>query len=280
MSKITKKKGITMNIRLYAVDQNAEFKRQIYDYFLGSDITVIGDTDDGRNAYDDIVASQPDFVVLDLWLKGMDGAQLIREVKRAMNNAPHFIIITGLHNTAVLEEAIEAGASYCISKPCDLSSLASKIYTISGNSSSKRNELPESSSVYLESCVTRLIHKVGIPAHIKGYQYLRTAIIKTFENPGIINFVTKELYPTIAKEYGTTSSRVERAIRHAIELAWDRGDCDVLGDMFGYTVQRSKGKPTNSEFIALIADYLRIEYNNISAKNDHYLDIDNIFVRK
>ena len=94
MSQITKKKGITMNIRLYAVDQNAEFKRQIYDYFLGSDITVIGDTDDGRNAYDDIVASQPDFVVLDLWLKGMDGAQLIREVKRAMNNAPHFIIIT------------------------------------------------------------------------------------------------------------------------------------------------------------------------------------------
>ena len=127
MSQITKKKGITMNIRLYAVDQNAEFKRQIYDYFLGSDITDIGDTDDGRKAYDDIVASQPDFVVLDLWLKGMDGAQLIREVKRAMNNAPHFIIITGLHNTAVLEEAIEAGASYCISKPCDLSSLASKI---------------------------------------------------------------------------------------------------------------------------------------------------------
>ena len=109
---------------------------------------------------------------------------------------------------------------------------------------------------------------------------MRTAIIKTFENPGIINFVTKELYPTIAKEYGTTSSRVERAIRHAIELAWDRGDCDVLGDMFGYTVQRSKGKPTNSEFIALIADYLRIEYNNISAKNDHYFDMDNMFVRK
>lgn len=279
MSQMTKKKGKYMNIRLYAADQNTEFKRQIYDYFLGSDITVIGDTDDGRKAYEDIVSYNPDFVVLDLWLKGMEGAQLIREIKRTMKNAPHFIIMTGLHNTAVLEEAIEAGASYCISKPCDLSALASKIYRIAGNSSIVRsNDNLDHSTVYLENYITRLIHRVGIPAHIKGYQYLRTAIIMTYENPDLINSVTKELYPSIAKKYNTTSSRVERSIRHAIELAWDRGDCDVLGDMFGYTVQRSKGKPTNSEFIALIADYMKLEYNNMMVKNESSFGRENMFV--
>ncbi|MBR3995122.1 MAG: sporulation transcription factor Spo0A [Clostridia bacterium] len=261
-----------MNLRLYIADQNADFKRTVYDYFMGSDITVVGDSDDGKSAFEEIMNIRPEFVVLDLWLRGMDGAQLIREVKRSMKDAPHFIIMTGLQNTAILEEAIEAGAAYCIAKPCELSLLAMKIYRIarSNNDNYQYTENTDSTGFVLENYVTRLIHKVGIPAHIKGYQYLRTAIIKTFENPELINSVTKELYPSIAKQYNTTSSRVERAIRHAIEIAWDRGDCDVLDDMFGYTVQRSKGKPTNSEFIALIADYLRIAYRNMHLKNKEF----------
>ncbi len=267
-----------MNLRLYVADQNTEFKRKIYDYFLGSEITVIGDTDDGRRAYDDIIAMRPDFVVLDLWLKEMEGAQLISEIRKSMKDAPCFIIVTGLKNTAVLEEAIEAGASFCIAKPCDMSTLAMKIYRIANlSTSSKEPERATSFSQALESYVTRLIHKVGIPAHIKGYQYLRTAILMTYENQNLINSVTKELYPSIAKEYDTTSSRVERAIRHAIELAWDRGDCDVLDEMFGYTVQKSKGKPTNSEFIALVSDYLRMVYVKNNTSSDYILSSENCF---
>ncbi len=267
-----------MNIRLYIADQNNEFKRQIYDYFLGSDITVIGDTEDGRKAYEEIIAFHPDFVILDMWLKGMESANLIREIRKSMKDAPHFIIVTGLQNTAILEEAIEAGASYCVSKPCDFASLASKIYRIAGsNASGRENETPDSPTVFLENYVTRLIHKVGIPAHIKGYQYLRCAIMMTYEDNELINSVTKELYPSIARKYNTTSSRVERAIRHAIELAWDRGDCDVLDDMFGYTVQKSKGKPTNSEFIALISDYMRIAYNSLAVKKEFPMAADGLF---
>ncbi len=272
-----KERKIIMNIRLYVADQSMEFKRTIYDYFLGSDITVIGDSADGRKAYDDIMSLHPDFVVLDLWLKEMEGAQLIREIKKSMKDAPHFIIVTRIHNTAILEEAIEAGASFCLTKPCDLSSLAMKIYRIAGTSNVVQDhDVPESSEAILENYVTRLIHKVGIPAHIKGYQYLRTAILMTYEDQNLINSVTKELYPSIAKQYNTTSSRVERAIRHAIELAWDRGDCDVLDDMFGYTVQKAKGKPTNSEFIALIADYMRIAYKNLRNCHGYIVSSDSL----
>ncbi len=249
-----------MNIRIYIADQNAEFRKSVKDYFMGSDVTVIGETGDGKEALDVIKSEKPDIVVLDLWLTGLDGAGIIRQVRKSMKEPPSFIIATGLNNIALIEDAIEAGASFCVMKPCELSSLASKIHRLAKHVGSATTN--DSTSLRLsndiESQVTKLIHKVGIPAHIKGYQYLRSAIMMTFENPGLINSVTKELYPTIAKEYATTSSRVERAIRHAIEVAWDRGDYDVLSDMFGYTVQKAKGKPTNSEFIALISDNLRL----------------------
>lgn len=258
-----------MSIRIYVADQNREFIRKVYEHFFGTDITVIGDTDDGRTAYEDIVSLRPDFVILDVWLKGMEGARLIREVKNSMKTAPHFVIATALHNTSILEDAMEAGADFCVEKPCDFTTLTYKIRRIAeSNETVLLSDTTEASELFLENYITRLIHKVGIPAHIKGYQYLRTAILMTYKNNDLINSVTKELYPSIAREYNTTSSRVERAIRHAIEVAWDRGDCDVLSDMFGYTVQKAKGKPTNSEFIALIADYLRIAYKNILIKRD------------
>ena len=168
----------------------------------------------------------------------------------------------------MLSEAVDAGAHYCIMKPCEYSALSGKIERALSNpdkSTAKSASFPDSrssdveESADLETLVTKIIHQIGVPAHIKGYQYLRSAIIMTIDNPELIGSITKQLYPSVAKAYGTTSSRVERAIRHAIEVAWDRGDIDVINSFFGYTVQSTRGKPTNSEFIALVADSLRLK---------------------
>ena len=164
-----------------------------------------------------------------------------------------------INKQSVLIEASDAGADVCILKPFELSALVDHARSIiKMRSKNSPSELSESAD--MESRVTKIIHQIGVPAHIKGYQYLRTAILMTMENNEIINSVTKVLYPTVAKKYGTTTSRVERAIRHAIEVAWDRGDVDTLNSYFGYTIQNSRGKPTNSEFIAMIADNLRLKY--------------------
>ena len=156
-------------------------------------------------------------------------------------------------------EASDAGADICIPKPYELTSLVSYInaLTRSGQKSAAR---PSEAVLDMEAQVTKIIHQIGVPAHIKGYQYLRTAILMTIRDGDVINSVTKVLYPAVAKKYQTTTSRVERAIRHAIEVAWDRGDVDTLNSYFGYTIQNSRGKPTNSEFIAMIADNLRLKY--------------------
>jgi len=250
-----------MNIRVYLADQDPVYKNNLYDYFLGSDITIVGDSDDGIVAYEDILRLKPQFVILDLPLKNMEGINLIRSIRTVSDDPPLFIVLTGIHNHTILEEAAQAGASFCFPKPCDLLLLSRRLYEIYDDVQRKYEEDGEMDSK-LEEHVTTLLHKMGIPAHIKGYHYLRSAILMTYTNPSLINSVTKELYPNIAKEYDTTSSRVERAIRHAIEVSWDRGDCEVLTEMFGYTVQKSKGKPTNSEFIALISDFLIITYKN------------------
>ena len=162
----------------------------------------------------------------------------------------------------ILIEASMAGADVCLLKPIDLASLKSHIDTIlklnkkdSAKPHERISDMPDT-----EAQVTKIIHQIGVPAHIKGYQYLRYAIIMAIDDADIINSVTKVLYPTVAKKFGTTTSRVERAIRHAIEVAWDRGDVDTLNSYFGYTIQNSRGKPTNSEFIAMIADNLRLKY--------------------
>ena len=158
-------------------------------------------------------------------------------------------------------EASEAGADVCILKPFDPASLIGHINSLikhNQNEIGERNNNSDSSD--MEAQVTKIIHQIGVPAHIKGYQYLRSAILMTIDDNDVINSVTKVLYPTVAKKYQTTTSRVERAIRHAIEVAWDRGDVDTLNSYFGYTIQNSRGKPTNSEFIAMIADNLRLKY--------------------
>ena len=175
------------------------------------------------------------------------------------HNLPFWLLI---NKQSLLIEASDAGADMCLLKPYDMASMISHVGTLLKVRSGKN--IVNDPTTDMEAQVTKIIHQIGVPAHIKGYQYLRTAILMTIEDNDIINAVTKILYPTVAKKYQTTTSRVERAIRHAIEVAWDRGDVDTLNSYFGYTIQNSRGKPTNSEFIAMIADNLRLKYKCVA----------------
>ena len=242
--------------KVYIIDSGNDFRFVCKESLMNMGFRVVGDSGDGGEALVQIKSLKPDVVLLDLWFPGYDPASLIREVKRSLKeDAPKFILVTGVNNRKVLEDAFQGGISACILKPFDYEVLGEKIRQVC---SEERFRIEDDFD--LEAQVTRIIHQVGIPAHIKGYQYLRCAILMTIEDADIINSVTKVLYPTVAKRFGTTTSRVERAIRHAIEVAWDRGDIDTLNSFFGYTIQNNRGKPTNSEFIAMIADNLRLKY--------------------
>ena len=243
-------------IKVYLVDTGSDFRRTEKEELTKRGFRITGEAGDGHEALAEICKLRPDVVLLDLWFPGLDCPSLMKEVHRVLGKeTPKFILVTSINNKELIEEAFRAGAANCMLKPFDYENLANKIkHTVS------QIKTQESGAPYdLEAQVTKIIHQVGIPAHIKGYQYLRSAIIMVVRNNRIINEVTKTLYPTVAREYNTTSSRVERAIRHAIEVAWDRGDVDILNAFFGYTVQHNKGKPTNSEFIAMIADNLRLK---------------------
>ena len=214
----------------------------------------------GKIILDSIMADMPDFLIIEAKMPEIDAAELISQIKEFTPYPPMTIVVSNYSSPQLEKEVMDAGASYFIVKPFEPALMVKKVMSLynfkSGNVlSSIKNEL-----VNIEYVVTDIIHQIGIPAHVKGYHYLRTAIILSVNNEEMINRVTKLLYPTVAKRYNTTSSRVERAIRHAIEIAWDRGDVDVLNGIFGYTVHNLKGKPTNSEFVALIADKLRLQY--------------------
>ena len=220
----------------------------------------------GEDAIVKMSHSHPDVVLLDIWLSKLDGIGVLRRAKTldwGHDKAPAFIIISSVSNQNIFIQATEAGAELCLLKPVNVPSLCEHIQSIVDN---RQRDIPAAAIQELdkgpdiESQVTQIIHQIGVPAHIKGYQYLRTAILLTVQDSDIINSVTKVLYPSVAKKYQTTTSRVERAIRHAIEVAWDRGDVDTLNSYFGYTIQNNRGKPTNSEFIAMIADNLRLKY--------------------
>ncbi len=258
---------MTSQIRVFIADSNAEYRRNTAEYLRRNGFEAVGEASDGEEAYKRIKACNPDVVITDLLLAKIDGARLITEIMGSdMVPKPEFIVATSITNSNMLDEALEAGASFCIMKPVDNKILAARIEKVcAGRTKGMRNREVREMSDDLETQVTKIIHKIGVPAHIKGYQYLRTAIMLSVNDSEIINAVTKVLYPTIAAKYGTTPSRVERAIRHAIEVAWDRGDVEVLNRYFGYTVQSSRGKPTNSEFIAIISDMLRLK-NRIAEK--------------
>ena len=248
------------NIRMLIADENSEVRRRCRELLTAHGWTA-EEASGGDEALRMMSRQTYDLVIADLWLSGTDGLTLM---KKAGDNGPSFIILTQVTTPSVLMEANRAGASLCLPKPVDYDALCAGAETILKNRGGLRSadtSGTDSSVPYdMETQVTRIIHQIGVPAHIKGYQYLRTAILMTISDNEIINSVTKVLYPSVAKKYQTTTSRVERAIRHAIEVAWDRGDVDTLNSYFGYTIQNSRGKPTNSEFIAMIADNLRLKY--------------------
>ncbi len=243
--------------------ENNDERRRITESLLKSGYQSIAECMTGDRAISMIADGTYDIVITDLWLSGLDGIGIIRNVgNMGLKKRPSFILMSPINKQNILMEASMSGADVCVLKPIDMTSLKAHIDTLikmrageRGTSYDKLSDLPD-----MEAQVTKIIHQIGVPAHIKGYQYLRTAILMAIDDSEIINSVTKVLYPSVAKKYQTTTSRVERAIRHAIEVAWDRGDVDTLNSYFGYTIQNSRGKPTNSEFIAMIADNLRLKY--------------------
>lgn len=231
-------------------------------------LTLVGSANNGEEIYQIIKNTQPDVVLLDLIMPKMDGLSVMDRVNEDKNlkKSPNFIVITAVGQERITEDAFKKGASYYIMKPFHNDTVLNRIKYIQGEVQNKKREISrytecsaETKEISLENRVTDMIHEIGIPAHIKGYHYLRDAILMAIEDMDVLNAITKILYPTIAKKHQSTSSRVERAIRHAIEVAWGRGKIDVLDDLFGYTVSNGKGKPTNSEFIALVADTIRLE---------------------
>ena len=217
---------------------------------------VVGVAQNGQQALELLERTQPDALLVDLLLPKLDGLAVLRQAA-AMKKPPVSIVLSGAMTEYMARMAAQLGARCLIAKPCSLSMVAERLQEVLSAEDSKQK--PKHTEVNIEALVTSVIHEIGVPAHIKGYQYLREAIKIAVNDMEVINAITKVLYPQVAKTFATTASRVERAIRHAIEVAWDRGDLEVLQSFFGYTVNSAKGKPTNSEFIALIADRLQLQ---------------------
>ena len=255
------------NTKILIADENSASRTTLKDGLMRAGYRTVDEAANGEEALMKITRLHPDIVLMDVWLSKLDGIGVLRNCRNAdwgQDQAPSIIIISSVSNQNVFIQATEAGADLCLLKPVNMNSLCEHIQSFL--STRRKKEIAVSAikvaepTPDIESQVTQIIHQIGVPAHIKGYQYLRTAILLTVQDSDIINSVTKVLYPSVAKKYSTTTSRVERAIRHAIEVAWDRGDVDTLNSFFGYTIQNNRGKPTNSEFIAMIADNLRLKY--------------------
>ena len=233
------------------------------------ELDLVGKAKNGEEMCQIIKDRQPDVVLLDLIMPKMDGLTVMEKVgqDRTIRKRPYFIVITAVGQEKITEDAFNKGANYYIMKPFNNQMLLERIKSVRNMARGSDRKCGDGhaetvSGENLETRVTNMLHEIGIPAHIKGYHYLRDAIIMAVNDMDVLNPITKILYPTVAKKYQTTSSRVERAIRHAIEVAWSRGKLDTLDELFGYTVSTGKGKPTNSEFIALIADTIQLEYRH------------------
>ncbi|MGO0122875.1 sporulation transcription factor Spo0A [Desulfothermobacter acidiphilus] len=247
--------------RILLVDDNRELINALKDFFSEqSDFELVGVAYNGQEALELIEKYRPDVVVLDLIMPYLDGIGVLEKFSQGTDSyQPRFVILTALGQDSVAQKATELGASYYVVKPFSFPVLASRIRQLRAGHQPPVAATRASSSRSIDVAVTNVIHELGVPAHVKGYHYLRDAIIMVIEDVGLLGGITKELYPAIATKYNTTPSRVERAIRHAIELAWDRGSVDTFNRFFGYTINRNKGKPTNSEFIAMVADRLRLD---------------------
>ena len=227
---------------------------------------VLGTANDGEQAISMITERKPDILVLDLMLAKKDGLSVLKAIS-SMEHKPVTLATSRFVTDYVASAAANLGVRYLMLKPCDMHTLVERLEEIRGGETQRRTTPQRNDTTSIESMVTGIIHEIGVPAHIKGYQYLREAIIIAVNDMDVINAITKVLYPQVAKTFQTTPSRVERAIRHAIEVAWDRGDLDTLQRFFGYTVSNTKGKPTNSEFIALIADKLQLQLKSSQVAN-------------
>ena len=241
---------------------------------IGADkeLDLVGKAKNGEEMCQIIREMQPDVVLLDLIMPKMDGLTVMEKVGQDhfVDKRPYFIVITAVGQEKITEDAFNKGANYYVMKPFNNNMLLERIKSVRNQSRNPDRKTYENTTdngaggESLESRVTNMLHEIGIPAHIKGYHYLRDAIMMSVNDMDVLNAITKILYPTVAKKYQTTSSRVERAIRHAIEVAWSRGKLDTLDELFGYTVSTGKGKPTNSEFIAMISDKLRLKLKRMS----------------
>lgn len=261
-------------LNVAVVDDNYVI-REVLSEIISSDneLDLVGKAQDGEEACRLIKEKEPDIVLLDIIMPKMDGLSVMEKVNQdsAMEKHPEFIIVSAIGNENIAENAFALGADYYIMKPFERKSIIERIKNVSrtkhavvrGECMPREYQAAPEQEKNLEEDVTNIIHEIGVPAHIKGYQYLRDAIIMVVNDMEMLNSITKILYPTIAKKHQTTPSRVERAIRHAIEVAWSRGKMDTIDELFGYTVHNEKGKPTNSEFIALIADKIRLEYKKL-----------------
>ena len=254
--------------KILIADESSAQRGLIKEALSAAGYRYIDEAKGGEEAKALLLRIHPDVLIIDAWLSGIDGLSIVSELKNmsfGRDKIPAVIMTSTISNQNIFMKSLEAGADLCLIKPINMQSLLQNIENLINKrkgydgqlvtSLPAQNETPD-----IEAQVTRIIHQIGVPAHIKGYQYLRTAILLTVKDSDVINSVTKVLYPSVAKKYQTTTSRVERAIRHAIEVAWDRGDVDTLNSYFGYTIQNNRGKPTNSEFIAMIADNLRLKY--------------------
>lgn len=257
-------------IKIVIADDNREFC-EILNRLISSyeEFEVIGIAKDGVEALQIVESEKPDVLILDIIMPHLDGLEVLERLQNLEGDYfPKIIVLSAVGQDKITQRAIELGAHYYVVKPFDFQVFVKRLKQIS--TTDFTSNIKDSKEVYpvnkpqqtesnLEARITKIIHEIGIPAHIKGYLYLREAITMVVEDMDFLGAITKELYPTIASKYNTTASRVERAIRHAIEVAWTRGRIDTINQLFGYTVNNSKGKPTNSEFIALIADKLRLE---------------------
>lgn len=251
------------------MDDNRELVGLLEEYISSQeDMEVIGVAHNGQDCLDMLSSADPDVLLLDIIMPHLDGLAVLEKLRDMGRNNLHVIMLTAFGQEDVTKNAVDLGASYFILKPFDMENLGNHIRQVSGKAKgaarkplmSGYKSTADQKPKNLDASITSIIHEIGVPAHIKGYLYLREAISMVFNDIELLGSITKVLYPDIAKKYNTTASRVERAIRHAIEVAWSRGNIESISSLFGYTVSMSKAKPTNSEFIAMVADKLRLEH--------------------
>lgn len=248
--------------RIVIADDNKEFCANLKSYLSEIGVfEVVGIANDGKRAYEAVLELKPDILLINVMLPFLDGLSVLGKINNnnIIGKKPKTIVFSPTAHENIINAAMNHGAGYYLIKPFEFSVLRDRIVDLTSDKLGMGGIGFETKSKDVETNITMYIQQLGVPAHIKGYQYIRDAITMVIEDMDAINSITKVLYPTVAKHYNTTPSRVERAIRHAIEVAWDRGNPDVLSDFFGYTILSSKGKPTNSEFIAMIADKIRLE---------------------